>query len=74
MIFHQKQLRKKLQEIQNIKLVRKSIVAKTKIKKGEFLSEKNLAVKRPGTGISAMKWNEIIGTKAKKNYNEDDMI
>jgi N,N'-diacetyllegionaminate synthase len=61
-------------EKKNINIVRKSIVAKTKINKGEILSEKNLSVKRPGTGISPMKWNSIIGTKARKNYNEDDLI
>ena len=61
-------------ELKNIKLVRKSIVANTKIKKGEILSEKNLAVKRPSGGLSPMKWDEIIGTIAKKDFNEDDMI
>jgi len=61
-------------EIQNIKIVRKSIVAKTKIKKGEVLSENNLVVKRPGEGISPMKWDEVVGTKAKRDYNEDELI
>jgi N,N'-diacetyllegionaminate synthase len=61
-------------EIQNIKIVRKSIVAKTKIKKDEILSENNLVVKRPGEGISPMKWDEIVGTKAKRDYNEDELI
>lgn len=61
-------------ELKNIKLVRKSIVANTKIRKGEILSEKNLAVKRPSGGLSPMKWDEIIGTIAKKDFNEDDMI
>jgi len=61
-------------ELSNMLTVRKSIVAKTMIKKGDVLSENNLAVKRPGGGISAMKWDEVIGTKAKKNYKEDDMI
>tara|TARA_B100001173_G_C16021767_1_gene562412 strand:+ start:1706 stop:2701 length:996 start_codon:yes stop_codon:yes gene_type:complete len=61
-------------EFPNIQIVRKSIVAKTKIKKGDVLSENNLAVKRPGRGISPMKWNEIVGTKATKDYNEDDLI
>jgi N,N'-diacetyllegionaminate synthase len=61
-------------EIQNIKIVRKSIVAKTKIKKGDILNENNLTVKRPGNGISPMKWDEIIGTKAKKIINEDELI
>tara|TARA_B100000700_G_scaffold314469_1_gene401104 strand:- start:1129 stop:2124 length:996 start_codon:yes stop_codon:yes gene_type:complete len=61
-------------EIQNIKIVRKSIVAKTQIKKNEVLNENNLTVKRPGNGISPMKWDEIIGTKATKDYKEDELI
>jgi N,N'-diacetyllegionaminate synthase len=61
-------------EMQNIKIVRKSIVAKTKIKKGEVLSENNLVVKRPGEGISPMKWDDVVGTKAKRDYNEDELI
>ena len=61
-------------EILNIQIIRKSIVAKTKIKKGDILNETNLAVKRPGNGISPMKWDEIIGTKAPKDYREDDLI
>ena len=61
-------------ETKNIKIVRKSIVAKTKILKGEILSEKNLTVKRPGEGISPMKWDNIIGTKSTKDYDEDDFI
>ena len=58
----------------NIKISRKSIVAKVNIKKGEILNENNLTVKRPGTGISPMKWNTIIGTKAIKDYRKDDLI
>jgi N,N'-diacetyllegionaminate synthase len=61
-------------ELQNILKVRKSIVAKTKIKKGEVLSEKNLSVKRPCEGISPMKWDSVLGTKAAKDYNEDEFI
>jgi N,N'-diacetyllegionaminate synthase len=61
-------------ETKNIAIARKSIIAKRAIKKGEIFSEKNLTVKRPGNGISPMKWDEIIGTKAKKNYEEDDLI
>ena len=61
-------------ELPNLKIVRKSIVAKIKIKKGEILSETNLAIKRPGDGISPKKWDSIIGTKATKNYNEDEQI
>jgi N,N'-diacetyllegionaminate synthase len=61
-------------EKSNIKSARKSIVAKTKIKQGDVLTEKNLTIKRPGNGISPMRWDEIVGTKATKNYLEDDLI
>ena len=61
-------------EIKNMKIARKSIVAKTKIKKDDILNEKNLTVKRPGTGISPMKWDEVMGTKAIKDYNADELI
>jgi len=58
----------------NIKIARKSIVANCSIKKGELLTEENLTVKRPANGISPMRWDEVIGTYAKKNYNEDELI
>jgi len=58
----------------NISVARKSIVAACSIKKGELLTEVNLTVKRPGTGLSPMRWEAIIGTKAVKDYNEEDMI
>jgi len=58
----------------NVDIARKSIVAKTKIKKGEVFSEKNLTTKRPGVGISPMKWDDIIGKIALKNYNADDLL
>ena len=61
-------------ELNNIKIVRKSIVAKTEIKKGEVFSDKNITVKRPAYGLSPMKWKQLIGTKAKKNYLQDDYI
>ena len=61
-------------ELPNIQIVRKSIVAKTVIKKGEIFSEKNLTTKRPGGGTNPMKWDVIIGTKAIKDYNEDELI
>jgi N,N'-diacetyllegionaminate synthase len=61
-------------EMPNIEVARKSIVAKKSIKKGDILSEYNLAIKRPANGISPMKWYDIIGTKAKKNYEEDELI
>ncbi len=61
-------------EAKNKPIARKSIVAATPIKKGEIFTEDNLTVKRPGEGISPMKWDQIIGTKAAKNYREDDFI
>ena len=61
-------------EKKNITIARKSIIAKCDIKKGEIFTEENLTVKRPATGISPMKWDEIIGTRAQKDYNEDDII
>ena len=61
-------------EKSNIAVARKSIVAKIYIKKGETLTEENLTVKRPGTGISPMRWEEVVGTKATKNYQPDDLI
>ena len=61
-------------EIPNKSIARKSIVAKIAIKKGEILTEKNITIKRPGNGISPMHWDEIIGTKASQDYNEDELI
>lgn len=61
-------------EIKNIGIVRKSIVARTKIKRGERFTEENLTVKRPGTGLSPMFWDEILGIPASRDYEPDDMI
>ncbi len=61
-------------EIKNINIARKSIVAKTGIRKGEVFTENNLTVKRPGNGISPMKWDEVIGKEAAKDYSTDDLI
>lgn len=61
-------------EIPNMKIARKSIVAKMDIKKGELLSENNLAIKRPGNGINPMRWDEIVGSIATKDYKEDELI
>lgn len=61
-------------EKKNIDIARKSIVARRKIAKGEILTEDNLAVKRPGNGISPMKWYEILGTEAVRDFEEDEMI
>lgn len=58
----------------NAMAARKSIVAKTNIKAGELFTEDNLTVKRPGTGISPVYYNHIIGRTARRDYSEDDMI
>ena len=58
----------------NIEVVRKSIVASQDIEKGEVLTERNITVKRPGDGISPMKWDSVIGSIAVKSYNSDDFI
>jgi len=58
----------------NINIVRKSIVANQNIKKGDLLTDKNIVAKRPGGGISPMRWDEIIGTVASKDYNTDELI
>ena len=58
----------------NIEVVRKSIIANKNIKKGDLLTDKNIAVKRPGGGISPMQWDEVIGTAASKDYNADELI
>lgn len=61
-------------EEKNRSVVRKSIVAKTAILQGEIFTEENLTVKRPGTGISPMKWEAFIGRTADRDYEEDEQI
>ena len=61
-------------EAKNKKFVRKSIVAKKKIKKGEIFSEKNLTLLRPAGGKSPYLWDQLIGKKSKRNYNEFEKI
>lgn len=58
----------------NVEIVRKSIVAAVSIKKGEKYTEENLTTKRPGNGISPMRWDEIIGMTADRDYEMDEMI
>ena len=58
----------------NMAVARKSIVAACPIRKGEIFTEENLTVKRPGNGVSPMKWLEVIGTMATKDYQEEDLI
>lgn len=61
-------------ELKNKPIARKSIVAMKKINQGEILTVFNLGVKRPGTGISPMQWNIVIGQKAIRDFQEDEMI
>ena len=61
-------------EIKNMSIARKSIVAKKPIKKGELFSEENLTIKRPGTGISPMEWENIISKVSNRAYEMDDLI
>ncbi len=61
-------------ETKNIPIARKSIVAKKTIIKGEAFSESNLAVKRPGTGISPMEWDAYMDKSADREYQKDDLI
>lgn len=61
-------------EEKNKTVARKSIIAGKDIMEGEEFTEENLAIKRPGTGISPMQWEKIIGRKAGKNFKTDDLI
>lgn len=61
-------------EIKNIPAARKSLVAASPIKKGDLFSSENLCVKRPGSGISPLRWDEFIGKPAPKNYEKDELI
>ena len=61
-------------EEKNKPIVRKSIVAATDIKKGDIFTSETLTVKRPGTGISPMQWDEVIGKEAKRDFQEDELI
>ena len=61
-------------EKKNIIVARKSIVAKNLIHAGEVFTEDNITVKRPGNGISPMKWNDVLGRKAVKDFARDEMI
>jgi N,N'-diacetyllegionaminate synthase len=61
-------------EQKNISIARKSILALRPIKMGETFSDNNLIVKRPGNGISPMRWDEIVGHKATRNFSIDELI
>jgi N,N'-diacetyllegionaminate synthase len=61
-------------EKRNLIIARKSIVAARDIKKGETFTEENLTTKRPGDGISPMRWQEVIGKVAKRDFEEEEKI
>lgn len=61
-------------EKKNIEIARKSIVARCPIRAGELFTEDNLTTKRPGNGISPMRWNEIVGKTAVRDFAEDELI
>jgi N,N'-diacetyllegionaminate synthase len=61
-------------EAKNKPIARKSIVAARAIRKGELLTEENLTTKRPGNGVSPMKWNEVLGTRAVRDFEYDELI
>lgn len=63
-----------IEERQNIRAARKSIIAKLPIKKGELFTKDNITTKRPGTGINPMRWNDVIGEVAKRDFMEDELI
>jgi sialic acid synthase SpsE len=61
-------------EVKNMAVARKSIVAKKAIRKGETFSEANLTCKRPGTGLSPMRWDELIGKPSPADFAEDQAV
>ena len=63
-----------ISESKNKGIVRKSIVAVKTIQKGDVFNEVNIGVKRPGTGISPMRWDEIMGQASSMDFNVDDLI
>lgn len=61
-------------ERKNKTIARKSIIASRCIQKGEVFTELNITTKRPGNGISPMRWNEVLGQTAKRDFQEDELI
>jgi sialic acid synthase SpsE len=61
-------------ESQNALVVRKSLVAKGRVQCGELFSPENLGVKRPGDGISPMRYWDYLGQPAERDYSEDELI
>ncbi len=61
-------------EAKNREIARKSIVARRAIKRGERFTEENITAKRPGGGVSPMRWFEVLGAEAQRDFGEDEMI
>ena len=61
-------------ELKNKSIARKSLVASRAIRAGEFFSADNITAKRPGTGISPMRWDEMIGRPASRDFAADELI
>ena len=61
-------------ERKNMDIARKSIVAARNIKCGELFTEDNLTAKRPGSGISPMEWNHVLGRRAIRDFKADELI
>lgn len=61
-------------EAANAAVVRKSLVAACAIRAGEPFTAANLTVKRPGTGVSPMRWDEVLGRRAPRDFARDEVI
>jgi N,N'-diacetyllegionaminate synthase len=61
-------------ELANRDVARKSIVALVAVAKGELFTEKNITTKRPGTGVCAMLWDDVLGTKAVRDFYQDELV
>ena len=61
-------------EVRNKPVARKSLVASKAIKAGEILSADNITAKRPGTGVSPMSWDIVMGLKAVRDFSVDELI
>lgn len=61
-------------EVENLNVIRKSIVASTEIRKGEVFTTLNLTTKRPGIGVSPMRWDEVLGKVACRDFQTNEMI
>jgi N,N'-diacetyllegionaminate synthase len=61
-------------EVKNVTVVRKSLVAARPIRVGELITSESIAAKRPGTGISPMRWDEVVGRRAPRDFATDELI